>query len=52
MAMGLGQQIGDGAWGDGVLARWVWGDGVSAGWVFGSARWAGELAGVGKVERR
>ena len=22
------EQIGDGAWGDGVLARWVWGDGV------------------------
>ena len=22
------EQIGDGAWGDGVSARWVWGDGV------------------------
>ena len=22
------EQIGDGAWGDRVLARWVWGDGV------------------------
>ena len=23
------EQIGDGAWGDGVSARWVWGDRVS-----------------------